>query len=320
MDVSDCVAQKALDMSYRDIIKKSLNEVDASVPYFQIKKFGLKGARYSVTPVIDQAHPLMSRMIFLSSLLQDMVLPLTDVGLDLSGYINICLDDVLSQSKVNRDCLVFVKERYSKNSVLIPEFESFDGSFQASMFDDKTPYESKINAGCHVGTYDLLYDCDNHRSNRMQVNMARMLSKSVFPIQNHVIAVNGTAIEQHELFSYPGFNEPLCDKLRHSLSVSDLQRYKVCLFDTSSRIYRPHLVCCNAHLVKVAYNDEIDDIVFSDQFMLNDVNYSTLYSGQSLDILRKHIMTLPSNNKMLFKSLYSPLTSIRFLIQILNNT
>lgn len=319
MDISTIVAHRAMDLAHREIVKKSIREVDATLPYFDIKKSGLKGRRYHVTPVISEGHSLTSRMILLSSVLQDTVLPLLDAGIDVSGYMNICLEDVpdfdVLRRCENRDVLVFSKETGTNAHVLIPDFQILDGSFSNGLIDDRVLYQNKSLSGCHVGSYDLQHDSERYHGNRMQLELARFFQGAGFPFQNHVIGVNKSGASHNEIFSYPGFEEPLCDKLRTRLPIEDVQRYRICAFDSTSKLFYPQLFSCNAHLVKfdiqmykgVCYHS------FVDTFLMDGVHFSTVYKNNfSVEKFRQLCQTVPVPCKSYFQNLVRQIHFITF--------
>jgi hypothetical protein len=106
----------------RKCYPKRLEEIDQSIPYFQLTKTQL--GKYDMKCYAYEKHDNADRMQLWEQYLKNMILPNIDYNVDLTGYFNIQLHDsytYLNDNKDYKDVLCFSKFKDDKDPILIPD-------------------------------------------------------------------------------------------------------------------------------------------------------------------------------------------------------
>jgi hypothetical protein len=137
----------------RKIYPKTLEEIDTSIPYFQITK----NFKYSIVGYGHKGHDNEDRMSYITSYLNNNILPNVDRKYDLSGYYSIQLHDsycYLNDNKNYKDVLTFSKFKNDSSPVLIPDIYMMTnwGGQLANIQDPFQKWEDKNRKVCFFGT------------------------------------------------------------------------------------------------------------------------------------------------------------------------
>lgn len=133
---------------------KRLEEIDKSIPYFQIIKNTFN--RYDIIPYEYETHDNTIRMSLWLDYLKNMILPNIDSKINLSGYYNIQLHDsptYLNDGKNYKNVLCFAKFKNDKGSILIPDpYMIQNWGNMLNNIDDKNEWINKKNKIVFAGT------------------------------------------------------------------------------------------------------------------------------------------------------------------------
>lgn len=106
----------------RKCYPKRLDEINITIPYFQITKIQL--GKYDVQGFAYETHDNADRMNLWEQYLKKMILPNIDYNIDISGYYNIQLHDsytYLEDNKKYDNVLCFSKFKEDNGPILIPD-------------------------------------------------------------------------------------------------------------------------------------------------------------------------------------------------------
>lgn len=130
---------------------KRLEEIDASIPYFEVNKFG---DTYTIDPYNYSTHDNETRMIQVCDYLQSKIFP--NIMGDITGYYNIQLHDsytYLEDGKDYTNILTFGKYKKDKGPIVIPDCYFLDNWGGAYInINDKQIWEYKLDKVIFVGS------------------------------------------------------------------------------------------------------------------------------------------------------------------------
>lgn len=134
---------------------KRLEEIDTTIPYFEIYKDPL--GKYDIKGYNYETHDNAPRMILWHQYLNKAIFPfIKSKDIDIKGFYNIQLHDsytYLEDGKSYDDVLVFSKFKKDVAPVLIPDpyaMQNWGGVLDT--IRDNTPWSNKINKVCFYGT------------------------------------------------------------------------------------------------------------------------------------------------------------------------
>lgn len=135
------------DLALSGVLKKTVEDVDASLPYIVIQR--VMTGYYRVTaggPYIG-CDELETRMLYIVKYLEECVLPLVDRSIDVSCAFNILLEDCPSDERLmstRSRCFIFGCRTLDHVHVLLPEYGYMDMSKYEGVEEDKVPVDRKI--------------------------------------------------------------------------------------------------------------------------------------------------------------------------------
>lgn len=135
------------------LVPKREEDVKKNLPYFGIRKNDM--GRYEVAGFGHHGHDNEPRMPYWLQYLSTSVLPLIDRSVDVSGFYNIELHDsytYLDNGKDYKGVMTFAKFKSDQHPVLIPDPYMIGNYGNTLQFEDRIPFETKMNKVCFYGT------------------------------------------------------------------------------------------------------------------------------------------------------------------------
>jgi len=146
--------QYLAQVNSRSCHPKRLEDIDRTLPYFNIKKNDM--GRYAISSFNYENHDNAPRMKLLEQYLSYAVLPNIDPSLNVAGYYNVQLHDsytYLNDGKDYKDVLVFTKYKGDKDPILLPDpYMICNWGNMLDGINDATPWDAKAEKVIFCGT------------------------------------------------------------------------------------------------------------------------------------------------------------------------